>query len=285
MKHLLLITVLAISGWASQAKSQVPSPSPSAASPPTPANQEKDQGHDQQKDRRNDQENSRKARALLDQAIQALGGQPTSTSMTCSRRVAPTAFITDSPPANGVLFLAIRGVIPTKNASKYEAARCGLRLHRRQRLRNYLQGTARRREEDLEDYLRHRRVSLETVLRTWINDPGVALFFDGNALAAISPRSGSRSINSKNDAVSLFFDIDTHLPIKKSYTWRDPVDRERNVEEEIYDNYRLVQGVMIRGGLPATSMATCKASALPAQCGLTKASTKLCSIPTPVTIQ
>src|SRR5258706_4526194 len=73
MKHLLLITVLAISGWASQANAPVPSPS--AASPPTSANQEKDHGHDQQKDRGNDQENSRKARTLLDQAIQALGGQ------------------------------------------------------------------------------------------------------------------------------------------------------------------------------------------------------------------
>jgi hypothetical protein len=34
------------------------------------------------------------------------------------------------------------------------------------------------------------------------------------------------------------------LPVKKSFTWRDPEDRERNVEEEIYDNYRLIQGIM-----------------------------------------
>ena len=34
----------------------------------------------------------------------------------------------------------------------------------------------------------------------------------------------------------------THLPVKKSFEWRDPVDRQKNLEEEIYDNYRKVDG-------------------------------------------
>jgi hypothetical protein len=33
------------------------------------------------------------------------------------------------------------------------------------------------------------------------------------------------------------------LPVKTSFTWRDPEDKQRNTEEEIYDNYRLVQGI------------------------------------------
>ncbi|HXM66965.1 MAG TPA: hypothetical protein VN911_09560, partial [Candidatus Acidoferrum sp.] len=44
------------------------------------------------------------------------------------------------------------------------------------------------------------------------------------------------------------FDLETHLPIKKSYSWRDPIDKERNVEEEIFDNYRPIQGVMTNYG-------------------------------------
>ena len=51
-------------------------------------------------------------------------------------------------------------------------------------------------------------------------------------------------INAKNEAVDLYFDAETHLPLKKKISWRDPVDRQRNVEEELWDNYRLVQGVM-----------------------------------------
>ena len=28
------------------------------------------------------------------------------------------------------------------------------------------------------------------------------------------------------------------LPIKKSFSWRDPVDRQKNIEEEVYDDYK-----------------------------------------------
>jgi len=38
--------------------------------------------------------------------------------------------------------------------------------------------------------------------------------------------------------------VDTHLPVKKSFSWRDPTDKQRNVEEESYDNYRPTQGIM-----------------------------------------
>jgi len=68
-------------------------------------------------------------------------------------------------------------------------------------------------------------------------------------------------INSKDESVSVYFDIDTHLPIKKSYTWRDPADNERNVEEETFDGYRLAQGIMTPSGSLATSTGICKASA------------------------
>jgi hypothetical protein len=51
-------------------------------------------------------------------------------------------------------------------------------------------------------------------------------------------------MNAKNEAVTLYFDINSHLPVRKTFTWRDPADQERNIEGEIYDNYRLIEGVM-----------------------------------------
>jgi hypothetical protein len=82
------------------------------------------------------------------------------------------------------------------------------------------------------------------------SDPAVAFFYDGNALAGNLPAQRITLINAKDEAVSLFFDLETHLPIKKSYRWRDPVDKENNLEEEIYDNYRLdkATGVMVPWG-------------------------------------
>ena len=51
-------------------------------------------------------------------------------------------------------------------------------------------------------------------------------------------------INAQNESITLYFDEDTHLPVKKSFEWRDPVDRQKNLEEEIYENYRSVSGIM-----------------------------------------
>src|SRR5439155_1405273 len=51
-------------------------------------------------------------------------------------------------------------------------------------------------------------------------------------------------MNAKNEGVTLYIDSNDHLPVKKSFSWRDPTDKERNIEEEIYDNYRPVQNTM-----------------------------------------
>lgn len=99
-------------------------------------------------------------------------------------------------------------------------------------------------QKDLDDYLRRRKFSLDTILRTWVNDPGVVLLFEGNAIAAQHPALRVTLINSKNESVTLYFDTDTHLPVKKTFEWRDPVDRQKNLEEEVYENYRSVSGVM-----------------------------------------
>ena len=51
-------------------------------------------------------------------------------------------------------------------------------------------------------------------------------------------------MNSHNEGVTLYVGIDDHLPVKKTYSWRDATDKQRNIEDEVYDNYREVQGVM-----------------------------------------
>jgi hypothetical protein len=100
-------------------------------------------------------------------------------------------------------------------------------------------------EKDLVDYLRRRQFSLDAVLRNWVNDPTVVLLYDGGAIAAQHAADQVTLINSKDERVTLYFDSDSHLPIRKTFEWRDPVDRQKNLEEEIYENYRPVQGIMV----------------------------------------
>ena len=94
------------------------------------------------------------------------------------------------------------------------------------------------------DYMRRHRFSLDTVLRTWINDPGVIFLYEGLAIAAQHSSHQVTLINSQDESVTLYFDTDSHLPVKKSFTWRDPVDRQKNLEEEVYENYRQVSSIM-----------------------------------------
>jgi hypothetical protein len=54
---------------------------------------------------------------------------------------------------------------------------------------------------------------------------------------------GVTLLNSQNDSVSVYLDLNTHYPVKIEYSWRDPKDKQKNVEEEHYDNYKLVQSI------------------------------------------
>src|SRR5260370_22092609 len=240
MKHLVFIifaaSVLAISGWANPAGSQANSQASPPASQPIAA------------DRGNDLENSRKARALLDQALQDMGGKASLGIPDIEQEGRTYSFSHGRPTSNGVLFWRFVE-FPDKERIEVTKQRDVAYLYVGEKgYELTLKGPHAVEKKDLEEYRRHRRFSLDTVLRTWTNDPGIAFFYDGNALAGNLPAQRITLINAKNEAVSLFFDIDTHLPIKKSYTWRDPVDKERNLEEEIFDNYRHVHGMMISWG-------------------------------------
>lgn len=186
---------------------------------------------------------ARKARGLLEQAIQALGGQAYLSVHDIEEQGRTYSFHHGNPTSNGLLFWRFVEypdkerveVTPERDVAYLYTGDKGYELT--------YKGPRAVEKKDLDDYLRRRRFSLETLLRVWIKDPKVALFYDGNALAGNLPADQITLINSSDEAVDLFLDIDTHLPIKKSYKWRDPVDHERNVEEEIFDNFRVVQGI------------------------------------------
>ena len=70
------------------------------------------------------------------------------------------------------------------------------------------------------------------------------MLFEGNAIAAQHSAYQVTLVNAQNESVTLYFDTDSHLPIKKSFEWRDPVDKQKNLKKEVYDNYRPVSGIM-----------------------------------------
>jgi hypothetical protein len=76
-----------------------------------------------------------------------------------------------------------------------------------------------------------------------MRDPDVALFYNGASVVDGKECEGITLLNSQNDSVDVFLDQNTHYPVKISYSWRDEKDKQKNTEEEVYDNYKLEQGI------------------------------------------
>jgi hypothetical protein len=191
-----------------------------------------------------DQQNARQARELIDQAIKALGGPAYLKIHDMQERGRTYSFYHGRPSSDGVFFWRFTE-FPDKERIEVTPQRDIAYIYNGDKgFEVTYKGPKAVEKKDLDDYLRRRRFSLETMLRVWVNDPAVALFFDGAALAGALAAQKVTLINAKDEAVSIYFDIDTHLPLKKDFSWRDPVDKQKNLEEESYDNYRPVQGVM-----------------------------------------
>lgn len=211
-------------------------------------------------------ENAGKARSLLDQTIQALGGQAYLNALQGS---ADGRFYTFFRGASNSVGTPFRYFARYPDKDRLEIIKRGNYLvpipligvivvtHQVKNKNDVIvlhngdkgyeityQGTAAEEPATTTDYLRHRRHSLDWVLRKWINETHVAFFYEGPVVADNKPAEQITIVNAQNDSVTLFLDQATHLPIKSSYSWRDPADKIRNVEETIYDGYKPVQGIM-----------------------------------------
>jgi hypothetical protein len=190
------------------------------------------------------QQNVIKAKALLDQAIQALGGQAYLDVQDVTQQGRTYSFHHGETTSTGVLFWRFVK-FPDKERIEVTKQRDVAYVYNGDNAYEVTyKGTAAQDVKIVADYLRRRSHSLEWVLRRWLKEPDVALFYDGAAVAADKPADQVSIMNAHDDSVTLYLDTTTHLPIKRSFTWRDPADNLRNTEEEVYDAYRPTQGIM-----------------------------------------
>ncbi len=185
--------------------------------------------------------NARKAKALLNQMIQALGGQAWLNIRDMREQGRTWSIYHDQPTGTAEFWLFWK--YPDKERVELTKKRDWIIINNGdQGYEITFRGTALEDAKVLQDYLRRRKYSLPWVLRQWLNQPGVALFYDGQVVAAQKPAEQVTIMNAQNEAVTIDMDYDSHLPLKKSFVWRD-ADRYRNEEVEIYGNYKTIQGI------------------------------------------
>ncbi|MGZ4832313.1 MAG: hypothetical protein ACXVZQ_05250 [Terriglobales bacterium] len=196
--------------------------------------------------------NTQKAKALLEQCIQAMGGQAWLNIQDMEQQGRSYSYFHGQPNSLGTVFWRF-WKYPDKDRVELTKQRDVVYLNVGDKgYEVTYKGTAAQEAEQIADYNRRHRHSLEIVLRQWMSQPGTALFYDGPAVAEQKPADSISILTADNDSVTLFLDSHTHLPIKKTFEWRDPNDRLKNVEGEIFDNWRIEQGIMTAHSLLRT---------------------------------
>jgi hypothetical protein len=97
-------------------------------------------------------------------------------------------------------------------------------------------------KDQLDDYLRRRSHSVEVVVHTWINDPKTILFYGGQETVERHLADKITLLSGTNDNLTLELDAETHLPLRRSFEWRDPVYKDKNTDTEEYDDYHNISG-------------------------------------------
>src|SRR5271163_3797322 len=96
-------------------------------------------------------------------------------------------------------------------------------------------------QDQIDDFLRRRDHSVETAVRVWLKDPNTIVIFDKQSLVERHLADQVTLIDPQNDSITLEMDSQTHLPLRRSFKWRDPLYKALNEEE--YDDYHTVDGI------------------------------------------
>jgi predicted secreted protein len=99
-------------------------------------------------------------------------------------------------------------------------------------------------QKQVEDFLRRRDHSIEVAMKVWLNDPKTILVYEGQHLAERHLADQVTLISPENEAVTILTDADSHLPLRRSFKFRDPEYHDFVTDAEEYDDYHDM------GGLP-----------------------------------
>jgi hypothetical protein len=198
-----------------------------------------------------------RGRALIDQMIAALGGQAWLNRTSIQMEGHGSAFFHGKPnpyiieyheldrlPASGqpeaqrIGFLTERGMImPGK---KIDVVQIWID-HNGYEIT--YKGKTDLPKDQVEEYYRRRAHSIDEIVRTWINAPGVMIIADGTSMVGRRLADKVTILSANNDAVTLELDATTHLPVRRTFEWRNQQFKDFDEDAEEYDDYHTYQGL------------------------------------------
>jgi hypothetical protein len=191
------------------------------------------------------QSNQQKARTLVDQMIQALGGQAYLTAQDYYAEGRSGSFHNETLQGTSLFYRFWKW--PDKDRIELTKQRDIVQLYVGDQAYEITYKGVRpislQKEERVNQAIIRRYYSLENVLRIWLKEPGILLLDEGPSISEGHMAEKLTIINSKNESVTILLDPSTHLPLEKRFSTRDPRYRERDEEVLIYGDWKEFQGI------------------------------------------
>ena len=188
------------------------------------------------------QKNAQQARVVLDAMVQALGGEPWLRMKNQLREGQVAAFFQGRPSGGTTKYWEFHAW-PDHDRIEYTRHRDVVQFYLgRAGSEVTYKGKAPLPQEQVDVFLRQRDHSIETAVKLWLNDPRSILIYEGQRLAARHLADQVTLISADNEAITILTDVQTHLPLRRSFEWRDLVYKDKNLDAEEYDDYHTIDG-------------------------------------------
>jgi len=189
---------------------------------------------------------SKKARAALDDMVQALGGDQWLNFQNSYVEGRIAGFFQGKPTGATVRYWDWR----TQDAERIDLTEGKSDKHNWSQIftgKNCWEITFRGKnpvpKDQCAEAIRRRDHSIEAAVHVWMKDPSTILMYEGQSLAERHLAQQVTLLNSDNDSITIQIDAMTHLPLRRTYYWRDPVYKDKNEETEEYDDYHNIDGI------------------------------------------
>lgn len=187
-------------------------------------------------------QNANKARAALNAMVQALGGDSWLNMKNEMRQEHVAAFFHGQPDLGTTLLWDFHEwpdhdrveVTKHRDVVEFYIGRQGWEVTYR--------GKKDMQKDLLDDFLRRRDHSIETAAKVWMKDPKTILIYEGQHMVERKLGEQVTLISPENEAITILMDTETHLPLSRSFAWRDPEYKDKNVDLEEYDDYHTIEG-------------------------------------------
>lgn len=98
-------------------------------------------------------------------------------------------------------------------------------------------------KDQVEETLRRRAHTIEEVVHTWLKNPGVMVVAEGTSMVGRRLADKVTVLSPNNDAVTLELDSSSHLPLRRTFQYRNEKFKDHDEDSEEYEDYHTIQGI------------------------------------------